>query len=205
MLLSSISQPIFGYYSDKISKPWFVPLRPILCSASLLCWELRTITGSSSSAPCSAASARLFITQAARMVNKISGPLKASHGKLFRRRQRRLCRPGPSSPASAPIPSTLRLVIFGLINFIICRTDLSFHAEGTPSGSDMISPEASPSERRKAQRLALVQMTYRRHLRHPFHRLLLSVIPLSYLLDSRHCRLRRPKAALPCPYYSLWA
>ena len=28
MLLSSVSQPIFGYYSDKISKPWFVPLGP---------------------------------------------------------------------------------------------------------------------------------------------------------------------------------
>ena len=35
MLLSSVSQPIFGYYSDKISKPWFVPLGPILCGICL--------------------------------------------------------------------------------------------------------------------------------------------------------------------------
>jgi FSR family fosmidomycin resistance protein-like MFS transporter len=25
MLLASIAQPFFGYYSDKISKPWFIP------------------------------------------------------------------------------------------------------------------------------------------------------------------------------------
>ena len=35
MLLSSVSQPIFGYYSDKVSKPWFAPLGPILCGLCL--------------------------------------------------------------------------------------------------------------------------------------------------------------------------
>ena len=35
MLLASITQPFFGYYSDKISKPWFVPAGPVLCGLSL--------------------------------------------------------------------------------------------------------------------------------------------------------------------------
>ena len=35
ILLASISQPIFGYYSDKVSKPWFVPAGPILCGVTV--------------------------------------------------------------------------------------------------------------------------------------------------------------------------
>ena len=30
VLLASVVQPVFGYYSDKVSKPWFVPFGPIL-------------------------------------------------------------------------------------------------------------------------------------------------------------------------------
>ena len=43
ILLSSFMQPIFGYYSDKISKPWFIPAGPLLCGICI------TIIGFSSS------------------------------------------------------------------------------------------------------------------------------------------------------------
>ena len=35
VLLASILQPLFGYYSDKISRPWFVPLGPVLCGLAV--------------------------------------------------------------------------------------------------------------------------------------------------------------------------
>ena len=35
ILLSSVTQPLIGYYSDRISKPWLVPLGPVLSGLSL--------------------------------------------------------------------------------------------------------------------------------------------------------------------------
>ncbi len=77
MLLSSVSQPIFGYYSDKISKPWFVPLGPILCGICL------TILGFTDNywliflcSMFSGFGSSIYHPEAARMVNKIAGPLK---------------------------------------------------------------------------------------------------------------------------------
>ncbi len=35
VLLSSVLQPAFGYYSDKISLPWFIPLGPLFCGLSI--------------------------------------------------------------------------------------------------------------------------------------------------------------------------
>ncbi|MBQ7515755.1 MAG: MFS transporter [Schwartzia sp.] len=35
VLLSSVLQPIFGYYSDKVSLPWFIPLGPVFCGLSI--------------------------------------------------------------------------------------------------------------------------------------------------------------------------
>lgn len=77
MLLSSVSQPLFGYYSDKISKPWFVPLGPVLCGICLtilgftdqywLIFLCSMFSGFGSS---------IYHPEAARMVNKIAGPLK---------------------------------------------------------------------------------------------------------------------------------
>lgn len=75
--LASVSQPLFGYYSDKISKPWFVPAGPILCGLCLttiafttnywiiFCCAMLCGLGSS-----------IFHPESALMVNKISGQLK---------------------------------------------------------------------------------------------------------------------------------
>ncbi len=35
VLLSSLLQPFFGYYSDKVSLPWFIPLGPVFCGLSI--------------------------------------------------------------------------------------------------------------------------------------------------------------------------
>ena len=77
ILLASISQPIFGYYSDKVSKPWFVPAGPILCGVTVALIAFTTnywvifvcsmLSGLWSS---------IFHPEAALMVNKISGRLK---------------------------------------------------------------------------------------------------------------------------------
>ena len=71
--LASVTQPFFGLYADRISKPWFVPAGPVLCGISLagmgfttdywmLCF-LSMVCGLGSS---------VFHPEAALMVNKIS-------------------------------------------------------------------------------------------------------------------------------------
>ena len=84
MLLSSVSQPIFGYYSDKISKPWFVPLGPILCGICLtllgftqnywLIFLFSMFSGFGSS---------IYHPEAARMVNNIAGDQKGKAWEPF--------------------------------------------------------------------------------------------------------------------------
>ena len=77
ILLSSVTQPLIGYYSDRISKPWLVPLGPVLSGLSLTALAFTTnywvilfcsmISGLGGS---------LFHPEAARMVNRIAGSLK---------------------------------------------------------------------------------------------------------------------------------
>lgn len=77
ILLSSVTQPLIGYYSDRISKPWLVPLGPVLSGLSLTALAFTTnywvilfcsmISGLGGS---------LFHPEAARMVNRITGSLK---------------------------------------------------------------------------------------------------------------------------------
>lgn len=121
MLLSSISQPIFGYYSDKISRPWFVPLGPILCGICIttlgftdnywLIFLCSMLCGFGSS---------IYHPEGARMVNKISGALKGQAMGSF-------SVGGNAGFAVGPLVAgfcayTLHsngLVIFGIVNVII--------------------------------------------------------------------------------------
>lgn len=74
MLLSSVSQPIFGYYSDKVSKPWFAPLGPVLCG---LCLTLLAFTQNYwfifLCSMFSGFGSSIYHPEAARMVNNIAG------------------------------------------------------------------------------------------------------------------------------------
>ena len=77
VLLSSVLQPVFGYYSDKISLPWLIPLGPLFCGLSI------TLIGFSSSywtiflaaMVCGLGSA-LFHPEAALLVGRIAGARK---------------------------------------------------------------------------------------------------------------------------------
>lgn len=77
MLLSSVSQPIFGYYSDKVSKPWFAPLGPVLCG---LCLTLLAFTQNYwfifLCSMFSGFGSSIYHPEAARMVNNIAGDRK---------------------------------------------------------------------------------------------------------------------------------
>lgn len=121
MLLSSVSQPIFGYYSDKISKPWFVPLGPILCGICLTTIAFTTnywvificsmFSGFGSS---------IYHPQAALMVNKISGKLKGQAMGSFSVGGNAGFAVGPMVAGFCAYAFDIRgLVIFGIVNFIM--------------------------------------------------------------------------------------
>lgn len=121
MLLSSVSQPIFGYYSDKISKPWFVPLGPILCGICLTTLAFTTnywlificsmFSGFGSS---------IYHPQAALMVNKISGKLKGQAMGSFSVGGNAGFAVGPMVAGFCAYAFDIRgLIIFGIVNAIM--------------------------------------------------------------------------------------
>ena len=127
MLLSSISQPIFGYYSDKISKPWFIPLGPLICG---ICITLLGFTDNYwliflCCMFCGFGSS-IYHPEAARAVNKISGKLKGQALGSF-------SVGGNAGFAVGPIVAVFcayafhiyGLVIFGIINIVFAA--LRYH------------------------------------------------------------------------------
>lgn len=77
ILLSSLTQPIFGYYSDKISKPWFVPLAPIISGWALtVCAFTTNFQIIFLCSMFSGLGSALYHPEAALMVNKIAGEQK---------------------------------------------------------------------------------------------------------------------------------
>ncbi len=77
VLLSSLLQPAFGYYSDKMSLPWFIPLGPVFCGLSI------TLIGFSSSYEALFAAAMLcgvgsalFHPEAALLTGRVAGERK---------------------------------------------------------------------------------------------------------------------------------
>ena len=77
ILLSSIAQPVFGYYADRVSKPWFVPAGPIISGVSLA--VLPFVTDYWLIFLCSMLSgfgSAVYHPEAARMVNGLAGEQK---------------------------------------------------------------------------------------------------------------------------------
>lgn len=74
MMVASVIQPVFGYYSDKVSKPWFVPLGPLLAGASVVWIGFSTSYASLFAAAmvCGLGSS-LSHPEGALMVNRIAG------------------------------------------------------------------------------------------------------------------------------------
>lgn len=124
ILLSSVTQPLIGYYSDKISKPWLVPLGSILCGLSLTLLAFTTnywfilflsmISGLGGS---------LFHPEAARMVNRIAGKLKGQALGSFSVGGNAGFAVGPMVAGFSAYTFDIHgLVIYGIVNLIIATT-----------------------------------------------------------------------------------
>ena len=77
VLVASILQPLFGYYSDRISRPWFIPLGTLFCGISValmgFCTSFAAIFAA---AMLSGVGSALFHPEAALMVNRIAAKAK---------------------------------------------------------------------------------------------------------------------------------
>lgn len=121
MLLSSVSQPIFGYYSDKVSKPWFAPLGPVLCG---LCLTLLAFTQNYwfifLCSMFSGFGSSIYHPEAARMVNNIAGDRKGQALGTFSVGGNAGFAIGPMVAGACAYAFDIHgLVIFGIVNAII--------------------------------------------------------------------------------------
>lgn len=119
--LASVSQPLFGYYSDKISKPWFIPVGPVLCGLCLTTIAFTTnywiificamLCGLGSS---------IFHPESALMVNKIAGKLKGQALGSFSVGGNAGFAIGPMAAGFCAYAFDIHgLVIFGIVNTIL--------------------------------------------------------------------------------------
>ena len=77
VLVASILQPLFGYYSDRISRPWFIPLGTLFCGISValmgFCTSFAAIFAA---AMLSGVGSAIFHPEAALMVNRMAAKAK---------------------------------------------------------------------------------------------------------------------------------
>ena len=77
VLVASVLQPLFGYYSDRISRPWFIPLGTLFCGISValmgFCTSFAAIFAA---AMLSGVGSAIFHPEAALMVNRIAAKAK---------------------------------------------------------------------------------------------------------------------------------
>ena len=118
VLLSSVFQPVFGYYSDKVSLPWLIPLGPVCCGLSI------TLIGFSSSywtiflaaMVCGLGSA-LFHPEAALLVGRIAGSRKGQALSTFAVGGNGGFAIGPLVAGFCAYTLGIRsLIIFGIVN-----------------------------------------------------------------------------------------
>ena len=77
VLVASVLQPLFGYYSDRISRPWFIPLGTLFCGISValmgFCTSFAAIFAA---AMLSGVGSAIFHPEAALMVNRMAAKAK---------------------------------------------------------------------------------------------------------------------------------
>ena len=73
VLVASVLQPLFGYYSDRISRPWFIPLGTLFCGISVALMGFCTsFSAIFAAAMLSGVGSAVFHPEAALMVNRIA-------------------------------------------------------------------------------------------------------------------------------------
>ena len=121
VLISSLLQPVFGYYSDRISRPWFVPLGPVLCGTAITAIGFSTTyEGVFLASALSGIGSAIFHPEGALMVNRVSGKAKGQALGIF-------SVGGNAGFAVGPIVAGFcaykigihSLVLFGIINLLI--------------------------------------------------------------------------------------
>lgn len=124
LLISSVTQPFLGYYSDKISQPWFAPLGSLLSGLGILLlgftqnywliFALSMLCGLGAS---------LYHPEAARMVNNISGMHKGQAMGTFSVGGNAGFAIGPLLAGFCAYTFDIHgLILFGLVNGIIALT-----------------------------------------------------------------------------------
>lgn len=121
VLISSVLQPLFGYYSDRISRPWFAGLGPLLCgSAVTMIGFSTTYKAIFIASVISGIGSAVFHPEAALMVNRLAGKAKGQALGTF-------SVGGNAGFAVGPVVAGLcaytlgvhSLVIFGIVNTVL--------------------------------------------------------------------------------------
>ncbi len=121
ILLASVSQPIFGYYADRVSKPWFAPLGPVISGLSIAAMPF--VTNYWLLFICSMLSgfgSAIYHPEAARMVNGLARDAKGRALGTFSVGGNAGFAVGPMfSGFCAYVFDIHGLVVFGIFNVIV--------------------------------------------------------------------------------------
>ena len=200
IVLASVTQPLIGYYSDRASLPYLVPLGVFLCGFSLSAMAftqnywfilfLAMLSGLGSS---------LFHPEAARLVNGISGAQKGKAMGIFSVGGNAGFAVGPVAAGFSAYQFGIKgLIIYAVVNFLTdlylmkklpaikkrlkgnaIQTNLSRKMIGTPSGN-------------------LVSLFLHAQLALP------SLTPLSQFTGSAFFAHQQAAAVLPFPCFFPW-
>ena len=121
VMIASVLQPLFGYYSDRISKPWFVSLGPLFCGISVALMGYCASYGAlfASAMLCGVGSA-LFHPEAALMVNRVAGKAKGQALGTFAVGGNVAFAVGPAAAGFCAYKLDIHyLLVFLLVNMII--------------------------------------------------------------------------------------
>jgi len=121
VLFSSITQPFFGYYADKVSKPWMVPLGPVICGVAMGIFAFTTnYTSLFFASMLSGLGSSIFHPEGALTVNRITGEKKGKALGLFSVGGNAGCAAGPFLAGIIAYKLDIHgLVLFTVINIIL--------------------------------------------------------------------------------------
>lgn len=121
VIVASLLQPLFGYFSDRISKPWFIPLSTLLAGFTMV-WIAFSTTYESifAAAMVCGVGSSMYHPEAALMVNHIAGKKQGKAMGTFSVGGNLGFAVGPAAAGvCAYILGIHWMVLFGLVNLIL--------------------------------------------------------------------------------------